>query len=264
MILKNSCAKKIKILMRGNLMSKIANYLKKEILTYKILLRNIPSLTITLFILSVICANLMANKELFTLKYLALDCGYVFSWIMFLCMDIICKRYGSMASIRVSLLALLVNLCVCGIFFLLSLAPGHWGAFYTFNSVEVNTALNSTFAGSWYVVFGSALAFLISSVINSLLNVLIGRLFKSDGFKAFAVRSYVSTFIGQYADNFIFSFVVSKTFFGWSWMQVIFCSLTGALFELLCEVIFSPLAYKVVKGWEKDNVGKEYLDFTLS
>jgi len=51
---------------------------------YKYLLRNIPSVTIAVFVLSVVCANLMANKELVSFKYVALDCGFVFSWIMFL------------------------------------------------------------------------------------------------------------------------------------------------------------------------------------
>ena len=54
----------------------------------------------------------MANKELVSYKYLALDCGFAFSWIMFLCMDIICKRWGARASVKVSLFALLVNLAV--------------------------------------------------------------------------------------------------------------------------------------------------------
>ena len=72
-------------------MNKFHNLIKKELKDYKLLFRNIPSLTITLFFISVVCANLMANKELFNYKYVALDCGFVFSWIMFLCMDVICN-----------------------------------------------------------------------------------------------------------------------------------------------------------------------------
>mgnify|MGYP006916094229 FL=1 len=69
-------------------------WLKAEITDLKILLRNIPSFVVAIFILSVVCANLMANKELISYKYVALDCGFVFSWIMFLCMDVICKQIG--------------------------------------------------------------------------------------------------------------------------------------------------------------------------
>ena len=243
------------------LMKKLSSKLMQEIKDFKILLRNIPSLTVSLFILSVVCANLMANKELVNFKYIALDCGFTFSWLMFLCMDIICKRWGAKASIKVSILALAVNLSVCLIFALLSEAPGMWGEFYTTENQEVNRALNATFGGSWYVVLGSALAFITSSIINALLNTAIGSSLKKNNFFSFALRSYVSTAIAQFADNFIFATVVSKIFFGWSWTQVIVCSAIGAFFELLCEVVFSGLGWKVVRQWEKENVGNEYLEY---
>ena len=34
----------------------------------------------------------------------------------------------------------------------------------------------------------------------------------------------------------------------------------GAVAELLCEVFLSPVGYKVVRGWERENVGSEYLE----
>lgn len=242
-------------------------WLKKEHADTKLLLRNIPSLTITIFVLSVVCANLMANKELISYKYVALDCGFVFSWIMFLCMDVICKRWGAKASIKVSLIALLINLCVCGIFALLSLAPGKWGEFYSFEDINiadsVNTCLNKTFGGAWYVVFGSALAFIVSSCVNALLNAGLGDALeakgKSNGFGVFAIRSYISTIIGQLIDNLIFATVVSKVFFGWTWTQVIICSCIGAVAELLAEVFFSGIGYKITCRWEEENVGADYL-----
>ena len=242
-------------------MNKFHNLIKKELKDYKLLFRNIPSLTITLFFISVVCANLMANKELFNYKYVALDCGFVFSWIMFLCMDVICKHWGAKASIKVSLLALVVNLSVCIIFYLLSLTPGMWGEFYSTDSIQVNDALNKTFGGSWYVVFGSATAFIISSIVNALLNDFIGKRVSSNGSAGFALRSYTSTVIAQYVDNFIFATIVSKFFFGWSWTQVFICSGIGALFELLAEIFFSGIGYKVVRNWEAENVGKEYFDY---
>lgn len=242
-------------------LKKITSFVSRECEDFKILLRNIPSLTISFFILSVVCANLLANKELVSFKYLALDCGFTFSWIMFLCMDVICKRWGARASIKVSLLALFVNLCLTLIFAILSKAPGMWGEFYATENIQVNDALNATFGGSWYVVLGSSLAFLTSSVVNSVMNIAVGSLFKSDGFFAFAARSYISTAVGQFVDNLIFATVVSKIFFGWTWTQVFICSAIGAFFELLCEVAFSGLGYKIVKKWEKENVGKAYFEY---
>lgn len=242
-------------------MKKFLSFVSREADDLKILLRNIPSLTVSIFILSVVCANLMANKELVTFKYAALDCGFAFSWIMFLCMDVICKRWGAKASIKISLVALAANLFICVSFALLAKTPGKWGEYYASENSLVNDALNATFAGSWYVVLGSSVAFVSSSVVNALLNCAIGSLFKSDGFFSFASRSYISTAIAQLVDNFIFATIVSKVFFGWTWIQVFVCSAIGAEFELLGEVFFSGLGYKVVRQWEKERVGQEYIEY---
>lgn len=227
---------------------------------YKVLLRSIPASTVTLFIVSVIMMNLLANKELISLPWLALDCGFAVSWVSFLCMDMICKRFGARASIMVSVMALGINLGVSLVFWLLTLTPGMWGAYYDTGLLEVNDALNATIGGTWYVVLGSSLAMLVSAVVNSTLNQSLGRMLKKNNFASFAFRSYVSTGIGQFVDNLVFAIVVSHTFFGWTWVQVLMCSLTGAVAELLCEVFLSPVGYKVVRGWERENVGSEYLE----
>ncbi len=226
---------------------------------YKVLLRSIPASTVTLFIVSVIMMNLLANKELISLPWLALDCGFAVSWVSFLCMDMICKRFGARASIMVSVMALGVNLAVSLVFWLLTLTPGMWGAYYDTGLLEVNDALNATIGGTWYVVLGSSCAMLTSSVVNSLLNQAIGRMEHKNTFGAFALRSYVSTGIAQFVDNLVFAIIVSHTFFGWTWLQVLTCSLTGAVAELLCEVFLSPVGYRVVRGWERENVGELYL-----
>ena len=226
---------------------------------YKVLLRSIPASTVTPFIVSVIMMNLLANKELISLPWLALDCGFAVSWVSFLCMDMICKRFGARASIMVSVMALGINLAVSLVFWLLTLTPGMWGAYYDTGLAEVNDALNATIGGTWYVVLGSSCAMLASSVVNSLLNQAIGRLEHKNTFGAFALRSYVSTGIAQFVDNLVFAIIVSHTFFGWTWLQVLTCSLTGAVAELLCEVFLSPVGYRVVRGWERENVGALYL-----
>ena len=227
---------------------------------YKVLMRSIPAPTVTFFIVSVIMMNLLANKELISLPWLALDCGFVVSWVSFLCQDMICKRFGAEASIKVSILALLVNLAVSICFWLVTLTPGKWGAFYSTGMPEVNDALNATIGGTWYVVLGSSLAMLTSSIVNSKLNEALGALVKKNNFVGFAFRSYVSTGIGQFVDNLVFAIVVSHVFFGWTWVQVVMCSLTGAIAELLCEVLLSPVGYKVVRTWEREGVGLAYLE----
>ena len=244
----------------------IKTILRRELEDYKVLLRNIPSIVVALFFLSVVAMNLLANKELFTTDWLALDCGFTLSWISFLLMDMICKRFGAKAAMKLSIAALAVNLCVCGIFWLLSLTPGHWGEYYSFLDSDpavaqaANLALNRTIGGSWYVVLGSALAMLVSSAVNSLSNHLIAKHLQRNNYGSFALRSFVSTALAQFVDNLIFATVVSHIFFGWTWTQVLVCSLTGALMELLCEVVFSPLGYRMARQGEEEKVGQDYID----
>lgn len=227
---------------------------------YVLLLRSVPSLVMALFTVSVVLMNLLANKEiLLNISWLALDCGITMSWLSFLCMDMLTKRFGAKASIQLSLTAMIINLFVCGVLFLISNIPGNWGAFYTYNDGVANDALNSTIGGTWYVVLGSACAFAASAILNASLNAMIGKACKKDNFASYALRSYLSTIVAQFADNFIFAFMVSHVFFGWNMLQVVTCSLTGCIVELLCEVIFSPIGYRVCKKWDSENVGAAYL-----
>ena len=231
-----------------------------EIVDYKELLRSIPATIVTLLVVSVILMNLLANKEIYTgVSWLALDCGLLLSWLSFLCMDIVTKRFGAKSAIKLSLFAISVNLLVCVILYGVSLLPGNWGEYYTYGDEVVNLALNGTIGGTWYILLGSTIAMAVASVVNAVTNVFVGDFFKHDTFLAYSVRTYVSTFLGQFVDNMIFATLVSHVFFGWSFVQCITCSLTGCLFELLCEVVFSPIGYKVCKKWEADFIGEAYI-----
>lgn len=238
--------------------------IKREIYEIKILLRSIPSTILTLFAVSVIAMNLLANKSVnLPVDWLALDCGIIVSWVSFLSMDIITKHFGPKAATQVSIVAVLFNLMVCIIFFIAGSIPGIWGESYVEGSETIiNSALDHTFSGTWYVLLGSTTAFIISAVVNNFLNYLIGKLINknSDSFLAYAVRTYISTAVGQFADNLVFALIVSHIFFGWSMLQCITCSVTGMIVELLCEVIFSPIGFSVCKKWKKDNIGKEYFE----
>ena len=86
----------------------------------------------------------------------------------------------------------------------------------------------------------------MSAFVNNFLNYGIGRLLRSrEGFGRFALRSYVSTFVGQFVDNLVFALLVSRIFFGWTLLQCFTCAATGALCELLFEVVFSPVGYRI-------------------
>ena len=245
-------------------MKKLSAAIKGFFKEYALLLKSVPPMLMALFIASVIGMNILANKSIVNLSWLALDAGFLLSWLSFLTMDIITKRFGPKAGIMVSVTGLLVNLLFALIFLTAASIPGFWGESYVEGSETViNTALDNTFRGTWYVLLGSSIAFFVSAVVNCLLNFAVGKAFKKnpDGFLAFSLRAYVSTAIGQFIDNFLFALIVSHVFFGWTMLQVVTCALTGMVAELLCEIIFSPIGYASLKKMERENRGQEYLDY---
>ena len=241
-------------------MSNLKTRLKNEMYRSSVLLRSIPATVMTLFVVSVICMNLLANKTLLQLDWIALDGGILISWLSFMCMDVTTKHFGPGASNRISVLAAGINLLTCLIFFIASIIPSSAGDYTVFNEI---------FGGTWFILLGSTIAFLSSAVINNMLNHMIGRAFKKnpDGKLAYAMRTYVSTLVGQFFDNLIFSLIVFVGFapifwdgFSWTVLQCTMCALTGAVAELVMEIAFSPIGYRIVKGWKKNSVGKEYLE----
>lgn len=241
--------------------------LKNILGEWALLLKSVSPATLAVFVLSLFSMNLLANKSIsIPVDWLALDCGIIASWVIFLCLDVLTRRYGPAAATRLSLFALAINLFACLILFLASLIPGVWGAFYDYGEIAaINSALDSTFGGVWYVVLGSSVAFISSAIINNFTNWGIGKIFKKhpDGFWAYACRSYVSTAVAQFADNLIFAFLVSFFFFGWTPVQCVTCAATGMVAELLCEAIFSPIGYRVCRSWQRRGVGKEYIDYIV-
>lgn len=238
--------------------------IKKEFNEYRTLMRNVPAVMFTLFVIAIVMMNLVANKSInLPWNWIGLNCGIVASWLSFLAMDTLTRRYGPKAATEISLTALAVNWLVSIIFYVCAKISGMWGMSFAFidNADIVNAGLDGTFAGAWYVVFGSSVAFIVSALVNNFLNHTIGKKLKDKvSFKNYALRSYPSTLVGQLLDNLIFSFMVSHVFFGWTTTQCITCSIFVALLELAFEIVFSPLGFRVVRSWEKHDVGKEYLE----
>ena len=213
-------------------------WLKEEYEATRILFRCIPSAVVSLFVVSVVCMNLLANKTLVQTHWIALDGGVLISWLSFLCMDIITKYFGPRASNKVALLASAINVLTCTVFYIASIIP---------STANDYTALNEMLGGTWFILLGSTVAFLISACINNFLNWSIGKAFSKnpESKLAYATSTYVSTCIGQFMDNLIFSVIVFVFFapiywngFHWTVLQCVMCALTGAVAELVMEVLF--------------------------
>ncbi len=241
--------------------SSLVSWIIREKKETEILLRCIPSTVVSLFVVSVICMNLLANKTLVQTPFIALDGGILISWLSFMCMDIITKYFGPKASNKIAVLASAINLLTCLIFYIASIIPSNANDY---------TTLNTILGGTWFILFGSTIAFLVSALINNFLNHTIGRALRHrhDGKLTYAAQSYISTFIGQFVDNFIFSVIVFVVFapifwdgFHWTMLQCTVCALTGAAAELVMEILFSPIGYRILTKWKKHNIGQEYLSY---
>ena len=237
--------------------------IKQDFYEFRLLLKSVPSVITSLFVVAVFAMNLLANKSInLNVSWLALDTGIIVSWVAFLCMDVLTKHFGPKAATQISLLAIGINLVACLLLFAASKINGTWGAYFDLGEqAVVNTGLDMTFGGTWYVVMGSTVAFVVSAVVNNFLNYAIGKIFKRkpDGFGAYACRTYLSTAIGQFVDNLLFALIVSHFFFGWTVLQCVTCAATGMLVELVIEAAFSPLGFAVCRRWQREGVGQEYL-----
>ncbi len=229
--------------------------------TAKADLRLVPGVLTACFCISVVIMNLLANKIIFSTEFIAADGGILVSWAAFLSMDIVTKAFGQRVATTLSFCALTVNLLVCLIFWTVSIIP-----------TETDyTAFNTTVGGVWFIVLSSSIAFITSAILNNSLNAAIGRAFRKnpDGKAAYVTRSFVSTFVGQFWDNLVFSILTFMVFapvywgneYGLSFMQCAGCAVMGAILELVMEVIFSPFGYIVLKRWRQEgilNTGKEH------
>ena len=224
---------------------------------YKMLLRNVPALVTVIFCVGTCWMNVAAGKVIFNAFNVAITGGFIVSFLPFLCLDIVSKRFGARAAILLNLLSAVMNTVFVLGLSLVAAIP----------TEQDYSAFNSVLGGVWFITLSSIVAFVLSGVVNSLLNASIGKLFKKTSGVEFAARSFVSTFIGQAVDNFIFMagvyVIFAPKFWGMDPLPLLTCfgtAIVGGFFELLCEVITAPIGYKIVKNWERDGVGQEYIE----
>ena len=231
-------------------------------------LRSIPSLALALITVATVLMNILANKSIINLPWLIQDAGILMSWVGFLVGDLLVKAFGSKNAIRVNLTCLGISLFISGLLAIVAVVPGEWSPVFdpTINPGDlgsnINAAVNSVMGNVWYVILGSAVASAVGLVVNGLTQGLLIKKIETkhgDKYWGFFVASAASTMIGQIIDNMVFALLVSVKFFGWTWTQVMVCSLTGAIFELIIELVFSPLTYRISKNWKKNGIGTEWI-----
>ncbi|MBO6280525.1 MAG: queuosine precursor transporter [Bacilli bacterium] len=224
-----------------------------------LLFKAVPKTVVILFCLTIVGMNILAQYQLVSLPFLAINAGICISWLSFLILDVVTKHFGAKAANYLSILAVTINLIVGLAFFSVSVA--------------LNNPKYDVFAfSSWSILLASTVAFIISALTNNYVNVFVGKRIKRnpDGRIAFTLRSHISTFLGQIVDNFLFVFLAFYVLpyipfaiqVRWTIWQCLGASVLGAIIELFSEIIFTPIGYRVSKYWKDNRVGEEYIKTT--
>lgn len=231
--------------------------IKEIVLDYKLLLDNVPTMVTVVFILTTVLMNMMAAKIIFYVGGAAFSGGFLLSALPFLCMDTVTKRMGARASIMLNILSAVGNLFAVVMLAIVAAIP----------TVDDYSQFNYIFGGVWFIALSSTIAFVASGVVNSILNAAIGKLFKNGtSILEFMSRSYISTFIGQAIDNFLFIWLTYGVFAPIFWkttpLSIPSCigtAIIGGAVELIAEIVLSPVAYRIVRRWEEAGIGEKYI-----
>ena len=234
-------------------MEKLKNWLKNDLHETKVLFRCLPAFPFAILCAALISMNFLANKGIVATNWISVDAGIIVSWVSFLAGDTLVKRFGPKAAIKINIAATGVQLIAILLLTLGATIP--WA--------DPSTAMqgfDSIFgAAIWPLAAGTG-AFVLAIVFDSFLSKFLLTRFKNrTSFKAYAVASYGSTFVGQFLDNLLFALFFSV----WQpWCDpssIWLMALAGAIVELICQVIFSPVGYKVASNWRKNGIGNEYI-----
>lgn len=237
--------------------------LKREWEETKVLFNCMPTIPFAFLVCSLIAMNFLANRG-GSIGPVAFDCGIVVSWVVFLASDMLVKRFGAKAAIKINIAAIILQLVSVGLMTLGAVIP--WAMYGA--TEEESAVFTMIFKAAPWPLFASAGAALISNVINSLISKGILLKFKNrTSGKAYVTASWISTTAGQFFDNFLFGLFFSiwqpwfPEFGTWKAIPMLVpMAIVGAILELICQVIFTPIGFKIAENWRRKGVGQEYVD----
>ena len=237
--------------------------LKKEWEETKVLFRCMPTVPFAFLVCCLIAMNFLANRG-GAIGPVAFDCGVIVSWVVFLASDMLVKRFGAKASIKINIAALALELVSVGLMTLGAMIPF---AMYGANEQE-SAVFTAIFKAAPWPLFAGAAAALLANVANAVVSKSILLKFKNrTSGTAYITASWVSTALGQFLDNFLFGLFFSM----WQpWflnygtskalLSLIPMAAVGMVMELIGQMIFSPVGFKIAESWRRRGVGQEYVD----
>ena len=112
-------------------MKNFKTWLHKDWNETKVLFRCIPAFPFAILCAALIAMNFLANKAIVSETWISLDAGITVSWIAFLAGDMLVKRFGAKASIKVNIAAIIIQLIAIGLLTIGANIPGYcdWAEF---------------------------------------------------------------------------------------------------------------------------------------
>ena len=185
---------------------------------------------VIIFVVCVLVANVIAGR-LIQIGSLQLPASILVFLITFIIGDLLTEIYGFKKSIKVIIIGFISNLFLTSICLLVVHlpAPTDW---------NLSEAYSQVFNYTPRVFCASFCAFLVGSIVNSYLMIIIKKATKN---KFFWLRTITSTIVGEFLDSFIFctiSFVGILEF-----KDIMLMVLLQASIKILYEVLFTPVLY---------------------
>ena len=242
-------------------LEKLKTWLSTDWKETKILFKSVPAIPFALLCAALIAMNFLANKTIVNESWIGIDAGIMVSWIAFLAGDMIVKRFGPKAALKVNLAAVGVQLVAVALFAIGGLMPRGRNALYSPEDFVWAANIDGLFKGSLWPLAAGTAAFVAGISADVFLNWAIFKRFKNKhSFKAYAVSSYASTMVAQFVDNVVFGLLFTVLAGYMKLSAVWMFAAVGAIVELLCQDVRSPVGYRISETWRKERIGQEYID----
>lgn len=183
-------------------------------------------------------ANIIAGRLIKIGEY-QLPASIIIFPITFIVGDLLTEFFGFKKTLKVIILGFLANV----VFILISILvvnlpyPEDW---------NLATAYYNIFSFTPRLLVASFSAFLIGSIINSVLMVVIKKATKG---KYFWMRTISSTIVGEFLDSIIFCVI---SFVGiLSFEQIMYMILIQGSLKIAYEIVFTPVLYFIKNKYER-------------
>lgn len=205
---------------------------------------NVSALQMSLTVLQVmalVLSNIMVVKSfnLFGLPFFAQTCALITFPITYTLSDVFSEVYGYRWS-RVSGTWAVIGTALASILFTIAIAIKG-------NASWTNQeALVAILGNSPKIAFASVLAFWVGDVIDDKTFDAIKR--KSANEKTFAIRAIVSSLVGKYADQIVFTFI------GLSFLPLqtkLYMIASAPIAHLMCETVLLPVTHAIARKLKK-------------